>query len=208
MRGDFIVARSQDSGNNDSIELGPDIEFYFRQFVKDRIKTNNTANQQLLTLKAGSHYLAGTGQPSEDQVILQGTSRFPLGWSLLLSDRNRFDLRWVQEQPFSWRYRNHLALERSFKAKRVSFTPYIAGEIIWVSTGQGWNQNSLETGCHIPDSGSGWSSLPVAASDPRSDSQTAGAQDKFLAPVTAPRQAAFGPPLEVGFPLFRKPRIS
>ena len=35
VRGDFIVARSQDAGNNDSAEMGPDIEFYFRQFVAD-----------------------------------------------------------------------------------------------------------------------------------------------------------------------------
>ena len=150
VRGDFVFARSQDAGNNDSIELGPDIEFYFRQFVKDRIKTNNTANRQLLTLKVGYHYLAGVSQPSEDRGIVQGTSRFPLGWSLLLADRNRFDLRWVQGQPFSWRYRNRLFLERSFKVKRVSFTPYVAGEIIWVSTGQGWNQDSLEGGATFP----------------------------------------------------------
>jgi hypothetical protein len=88
VRGDFIVARSQDAGRNKSVEMGPDIEFYFKQFVKNRIKTDDTANRQLLTIKVGYHYLAGVGQPSENQAIVQGTSRFPLGWALLLSDRN------------------------------------------------------------------------------------------------------------------------
>ncbi len=137
---DFIVARSQDRGNNDSVEMGPDIEFYFRPFVADRIKTNNTAGRQLLTLKTGYHYLAGTSQPSESRVILQGMSRFPVGWLMILSDRNLVDLRWVQGQPFSWRYRNRLMLEKSFKIGRVSFTPYVDGEIISSSTAQSWNQ--------------------------------------------------------------------
>jgi hypothetical protein len=150
VRGDFIVARSRDAGNNRSAELGPDIEFYFRRFVKDRIKTNNTANQQLLTFRVGYHYLAGVGQPSENRAIVQGTSRFPLGWSLLLADRNRFDFRWVQGKPFGWRYRNRLMLERSFKVKRVSFTPYTDGEIIWSSTTQSWNQILFDLGATFP----------------------------------------------------------
>jgi hypothetical protein len=151
VRGDFICARSQDGGgSNRSAELGPDIEFYFKQFVKDRIKTNNSADRQLLTIRAGYHYLAGVDQSSENRAIMQANSRFPIGWSMVLSDRNRIDLRWVQQQPFSWRYRNRLMLERSFKIRRVSFTPYVDGEIIWVSTTQSWSQFLWDTGGTFP----------------------------------------------------------
>jgi hypothetical protein len=31
-----------------------------------------------------------------------------------MSDRNRFDFRFVSGQEFSWRYRNRLSLERNF----------------------------------------------------------------------------------------------
>jgi hypothetical protein len=150
IRGDFIVARSQDAGRNKSFEMGPDIEVYFKQFVKNRIKTDNTANRQLLTIKAGYHYLAGVGQPSENRAIVQATSRFPLGWSLILADRNRFDFRWVNGLPFAWRYRNRLLLERSFKVKRVSFTPYVDGELIWSSTAGSWNQIVGDIGATFP----------------------------------------------------------
>jgi hypothetical protein len=150
LRGDFVCARAEEPGDNRSIELGPDIEFYFKQFVKNPIKTNNNANRQLQTIRVGYRYLAGVGQPSESRMVVQGTTRFPLGWSLLLADRNRIDLRWVQGEPFSWRYRNRLMLERSFKIKRVSFTPYIDGEIMWVSTTQSWSQILGDIGVTFP----------------------------------------------------------
>lgn len=32
LRSDLVFARSQDPGNNDSLEFGPDIEFYVKRF--------------------------------------------------------------------------------------------------------------------------------------------------------------------------------
>jgi hypothetical protein len=150
LRGDIVFARSQDPGNNDSFEFGPDIEFYIKRFVKDLILTNNTANRQFLAFRAGYHYLSGVGQPSENRGIIQGNARVPVGWSMVLSDRNRLDLRWVQNQPFSWRYRNRLMLERSFRIRRMRITPYVDGEIIWSSTTQSWNQNLFDVGVTVP----------------------------------------------------------
>ena len=150
VRADFIAARAEEPGENRSVELGPDIEFYFRQFVKNRIKTNDSADRQLQTIRVGYRYLSGVGQPSENRMVIQGTSRFPIGWSMVLADRNRIDLRWVQGEPFSLRYRNRLMLERSFKIKRVSFTPYVDGEIIWVSTTQSWSQVVGDIGVTFP----------------------------------------------------------
>jgi hypothetical protein len=148
VRAVFVVARSQDPGDNDSVELGPDIEVYFKRFVKPPITTNNTASRQLLAFRAGYHYLAG--QSPENRGIVQGTARAPILGSMELSDRNRVDLRWVQGQLFSWRYRNRLALQRSFKIKRVRVTPYVDGEFIWSSTTQSWNQNLFDIGANFP----------------------------------------------------------
>lgn len=148
VRGDFIAARSQDPGDNDSVEMGPDIDFYFKRFVKPPIKTNNTAAGQFLAFRAGYHYLAG--QTPENRGIAQGTVRAPIFWSMELSNRNRIDLRWVQNEPFSWRYRNRLTLERSFQIKRVRLTPYIDGEIIWSSSTRSWTQNLFDIGTVFP----------------------------------------------------------
>lgn len=100
--------------------------------------------------RAGYHYLSGVGQASENRRILQGTARVAVKWSMELADRNRIDLRWVQGQAFSWRYRNRLTLERSFRVKRARITPYVDGEIIWSSTTNSWNQNLLDLGVTLP----------------------------------------------------------
>jgi len=77
------------------------------------------------------------------------TSRFHLPWSLELAERNRFDLRVISDQ-FSWRYRNRLTLERSFKIKSFSFTPYARGEIYYVSTSGTWSKNTYSFGATFP----------------------------------------------------------
>jgi hypothetical protein len=41
-------------------------------------------------------------------------------------------------------------LERSFQVKRVSFTPYVDGEIIWSSTAGAWNQIVGDVGVTFP----------------------------------------------------------
>jgi hypothetical protein len=150
VRADFVVARSQDPGSNDSIEIGPDAEFSFRRFVKRIIVSGDSNKNQFLTVKVGYHYLVGVGQPSENRGIISGTSRFPLKWSMLLSERNRIDLRGVDAQPFSWRYRNRVKLERSFRIRRVNFTPYVDGEGYWTSTSNSWSQYQLDLGANFP----------------------------------------------------------
>ena len=50
---------------------------------------------------------------------------------------------------FGIRERSDL-LEKSFKIRQVSFTPYIDGEIIWVSTTQSWNQIIGDVGATFP----------------------------------------------------------
>jgi hypothetical protein len=52
---------------------------------------------------------------------------------LLLIDRNRLDLRWV-DGNFSWRCRNRLTLERHFKmGGNRALTPYASGELFYDS---------------------------------------------------------------------------
>jgi hypothetical protein len=81
--------------------------------------------------------------------VLQLTPRLLLPWSLLVSNRNRADLR-VISGNFSWRYRNRLTFERTFKIKSVSLTPYAQGEVSYDSRYNAWTQNSYEFGATFP----------------------------------------------------------
>ena len=103
-----------------------------------------------LVFRVGYRDIANANGPSENRGIVQFTGHTPLPWSMLLGDRNRVDLRWVSGKPFSWRYRNRLTLERSFRIGRVGFTPYLRGEIYYLSRDGAWSKNSYSLGAEIP----------------------------------------------------------
>jgi hypothetical protein len=66
-------------------------------------------------------------------------------WSLLLSDRNRFDFRW-REGEFNWRYRNRLKFERTFPAGRFELTPYVHAEAFCSLNQQMWTRARYTVG--------------------------------------------------------------
>ncbi len=68
---------------------------------------------------------------------------------ILLSDRNREDLRFVNGQ-FSARYRNRVTLEREFALGKRKLTPYASGEIYYDSRFDTWNRNRLAIGLQVP----------------------------------------------------------
>lgn len=81
----------------------------------------------------------------EHRLLLEQTYKlFPRG-GLTLSDRNRVDVRWVND-AFSVRYRNRLTLEREFTLKRRSLTPYSSIEVYYDSRFDTWNRNRYAFG--------------------------------------------------------------
>ena len=67
---------------------------------------------------------------SEHTPTVETHWRFPLPGSLLLTDRNRVDLR-IKDGNYQPRYRNRLKLERTFKAGRLDVTPYAHAEAFY-----------------------------------------------------------------------------
>ena len=55
--------------------------------------------------------------------MIEASPRFPLPWKIVLTDRNRGDLRMIAGD-FSWRYRNRLSVERAVFIHSYAFTPY------------------------------------------------------------------------------------
>jgi hypothetical protein len=106
-----------------------------------------------LTFRAGYRYrtdLASGGSAHENRAILELISRFPLPWNLVISDRNRGEFRFIQNQPFSTRYRNRLRLERDFEEGRFECTPYADIEVFYDTRFDQWTKRQYESGVQFP----------------------------------------------------------
>lgn len=104
-----------------------------------------------ISLRAGYRYgfsLGGSDPFKEHRIVFEQTLRQPLPLDLLLSDRNREDLRWVNGE-FSARYRNRLTLEREFKLLNRQITPYGSAEVYYDSRFKTWNRNRFALGTQI-----------------------------------------------------------
>ncbi len=90
------------------------------------IQTPDLSRSKMLLLRVGylfSRPKNRSGSSIEHALSTEGTVRAHLRWSLLLSDRSRFDFRWSNGQ-FRWRYRNRLKIEKTFRVDRFELTPY------------------------------------------------------------------------------------
>lgn len=103
------------------------------------------------SLRAGYRYgfsLGGSDPFKEHRIVFEQTLRQPLPLNVLLSDRNREDLRWVNGE-FSARYRNRVTLEREFKILNRQITPYGSAEVFYDSRFKTWNRNRFAVGAQI-----------------------------------------------------------
>jgi len=149
MRLMFEVARTTDGESYDSADIGPTLEITLKPILRRRIETNNSAKQKYLTLGVGYRYLPTLDKPSENRIELDLTPRYIFPKSILLSNRNRGELRDIGGK-YSWRYRPRLTLERNFKIKAMSFAPYAEGELYYDSRYGIWNKNKYEFGVTLP----------------------------------------------------------
>jgi hypothetical protein len=149
VRVSVFARRSTDGDTYDSVQIGPNIDFFLKRLRK-RLRTNDEGKNSYLVFRVGYRNVANADGPNENRGIVQFTGHTPLPWSMLLSDRNRIDLRWVNGKAFTWRYRNRLTLERSFRIGRLSISPYLRGEIYYISQYSAWSKNSYSLGAEIP----------------------------------------------------------
>lgn len=141
----FFAARTDDGLTPESIQIGPNLDVFPKAFLCKRLRIHDVAAQKYLMFRVGYRYGTGPDQPSEHRPIVELTPRFPLPTEMLLSLRNRADLRWI-DGKFSWRYRPRAMLERSMTLNRMSVTPYARGELFYDSRYEAWNQNAYCVG--------------------------------------------------------------
>ena len=151
----FIASLSsdQDTRSRDG-EFGPNFDYFMRPLARARLREKDPSKNKFLTFRIGYRYLPSFGgtSPNENRAIAEITSRFYLPLSILLSDRNRFDFRFVEGNPYSWRYRNRVTLERNFSIHHYEFTPYLRGELFYDSRYDKIAKNSITIGSIFPTS--------------------------------------------------------
>jgi hypothetical protein len=135
----FFIAtttKAEETRENTEAQVGGDIDYQLKKKV---------------SLRAGYRHgfsLSGSDPFKEHRIIFEQALRQPLPLHVLLSDRNREELRWVNGD-FSARYRNRLTLERAFKVLNRSVTPYGSAEAVYDSRFKTWNRNRFAVGAQI-----------------------------------------------------------
>lgn len=90
-----------------------------------------------------------TKRSQENRYFLDVTSRLPLRKGFALSDRNRGEVREINDHV-SWRYRNRIQFERAVGWRDFQLTPYIAEEFHFDSRYHQWNRKQFWAGTRFP----------------------------------------------------------
>jgi hypothetical protein len=130
----YAATQQEDLGAYADGQVGVHIDFWALPALRKRlIESIDQSRSKMVMFRLGyiySHPKNSSGAATENMATGEGTGRahLPAGW--LLSDRNRFDFRWLDGDP-AHRYRNRLKLEETFDAGRFQITPYAYAELFY-----------------------------------------------------------------------------
>lgn len=148
----FQAKQTREGGLPVTAELGPSVQVYLKKlsrlinimaFDKDDSKT------QLLVFSAGYRYLPYPSAPSANRFEPYVTLNVGAKGRFLLSDKNRADLDW-QNGDLSWHYRNRVEVEKPFKIRNYTLSPYVSAEFWYTSQFEKWSTVSIFAGCLLP----------------------------------------------------------
>ena len=104
-----------------------------------------------ITFRAGYRYgfsLGSNDKFREHRIVTEESFRKKIKRSILLTDRNRQDWRWV-DGDFSFRYRNRLTAEKEFRLGGRPITPYGSAEIFYDTRFNTFNRYRFTSGVQI-----------------------------------------------------------
>jgi len=142
----------RDGGDPPQLTIGPSLQFYLKPLLKLEGITAfdpNKAKTRPLILETGYRYITSPNAPPENRMEAIANFNFPLKAGFFVSDRNRADLDW-KNGLFTWRYRNKLTIERTFRVHSYHLIPYVAAEPFYESQYQKWSTTDLYAGCLFP----------------------------------------------------------
>jgi Protein of unknown function (DUF2490) len=148
----FQAKETREAGDPTQAEIGPSLDFFLKPLLRLKNVTIfdlDDAKSRPLLVSVGFRYLPSPDKPTVYRVELVATPRLPLFAKILLTDRNRADLDWSAE-PFTWRYRNRVSLERAITIGSYHPSPYASAEAFYESQYQKWSTTALYAGCLFP----------------------------------------------------------
>ena len=106
------------------------------------------------SLRAGARYISKQAEPpdsNETRVVLDAKWFHELGNDWLLTDRNRLDIRWLENaDEASYRYRNRIQLEKPFSVGAMTWTGFGSYEFYFDTRFDAWQRNRAILGVSIP----------------------------------------------------------
>ncbi len=152
LRVSFFAAATRENRQGTSSEAGPNFDFYFKPMVKLKritIFELDQSKSRLVMLRLGYRYMPSTDGPTEHRILLEATGNYPLVRGILLSDRNRLDLRFI-DGALGWRYRNRISAERTVAIRSYHITPYLRAEAYYDGNFSKWSRTTETAGCIFP----------------------------------------------------------
>jgi len=154
MRFYFLATTVKESRESTEGEYGPNFDFYLKPLRKHTalslLPLDESKNRPLMIRLGYRFIIPYTGDsPKEHRGVIEAVARYPLPHRVLVSDRNRLDLR-SKGGEYSWRYRNRLTIETEFSVGRVKINPYARGELYYDSKYDKVSRNALIFGACFP----------------------------------------------------------
>ena len=153
MRFYFLATTVRESRESTEGEFGPNFDFYLKPPRNPKhfagIRLDESKNRYLL-IRVGYRYLHSfSGDPAEHRPVLEATARYPLPAGVLVSNRARTDIRFIDGQH-SWRFRSRLSVEKEFVLGPVTMNPYVRGELFYDSRFHKWSRTEWIGGAAFP----------------------------------------------------------
>ncbi len=138
------ATKLEDLGAYADGQAGINIDFWALPAFRKRIvqQSLDQSRSKLLMFRFGylySHPKNSSGAVTENMATGEVTGRAHLPGEWLLSDRSRFDFRWLNGAP-AHRYRNRLKLEKTFDVGRFQLTPYSYAEVFYAFDERSWTR--------------------------------------------------------------------
>lgn len=131
---------------------GAGIGCQFKPILKSHIENIDPDKEHYLVFSGGYEYyhtLQSGKTKRENRAVIELFPGFrPLSW-LLLRDRNRTELRWI-DRVYSTRYRNELTAEADVVIHGYHFVPYGAPEFFYNGATHSWDQERYTAGVQWP----------------------------------------------------------
>lgn len=150
-----LVLGESKSGTDYSYQqwiAGVGLGLQLRRFARPRLVDLDPDRDHTFVVGTGYEYLKTdeTAKPSsENRLLAELTGRARPPAEFLLTDRNRFEFRWVN-RAYSTRYRNRVAVERATRLGGLHFTPYLSAEFFYDWADDSWNEEQYAAGIEWP----------------------------------------------------------